>query len=395
MNKPRFIALTVVTLDAMGLGLVMPVLPTLLRGFVPGTQVAWHYGTFLALYALMQVFFAPLLGRLSDRRGRRPVLLLSLAGAAVDYAVMAMAPALWVLYIGRVISGVTGATGAVAASTIADTTQEDERARWFGYMGACYGAGMIAGPAIGGAFGGVSAHAPFMAAALLNGAGFLLACVFLKETQSVANAVPTPISVNPFDGFRLDSALRALMTLFGVFFILQFIGQIPASLWIIYGEDRFHWNTTAAGASLAAFGAVHALFQAFVTGPVSSRLGEKRALLLGMTADGTGFVLMAFATQGWMVFPILFLLAAGGVAMPALQAMLSKAAPDERQGALQGTLTSLTNLSAIIGPLGFTMLYTVTAKAWSGWIWIVGAALYVVCLPALRRSHESVSKGYV
>jgi DHA1 family tetracycline resistance protein-like MFS transporter len=114
-----------------------------------------------------------------------------------------------------------------------------------------------------------------------------------------------------------------------------------------------------------------------------------------MTADGTGFVLMAFATQGWTVFPILFLLAAGGVAMPALQAMLSKTAPDTRQGALQGTLTSLTNLSAIIGPLGFTMLYTVTAKAWSGWIWIVGAALYVVCLPALRRSHASVSKGYV
>lgn len=391
MNTPRLIALMVVTLDAMGLGLVMPVLPTLLREFVPSAQVAGHYGTLLALYALMQVFFAPLLGRLSDRYGRRPVLLVSLAGAAIDYMVMAAAPVLWVLYVGRVISGVTGATGAVAASSIADTTPEGERARWFGYLGACYGVGMIAGPAIGGALGGVSAHAPFMVAALLNGTGFLLARVLLNKAQPTQNDVKTPIRINLFDGFRFDGSLRALMMLFGVFFILQLIGQVPASLWVLYGEDRFHWDTAAVGLSLAAFGTVHALFQAFITGPLSSRLGERRTLLLGMAADGSGFVLMAFATQGWMVFPILSLLAAGGVAMPALQAMLSKAVPDERQGALQGTLTSLTNMSAIIGPLGFTMLYTVTAEVWSGWVWIVGAVLYVMCLPALRRPHGGAS----
>ena len=142
------------------------------------------------------------------------------------------------------------------------------------------------------------------------------------------------------------------------------------------------------GLSLAAFGATHALFQAFVTGPLSARLGERRTLLVGMVADGCGFLLLAFATQGWMVLPILFLLAAGGVGMPALQAMLSNATSEDKQGALQGTLTSLTNLTSIIGPLGFTALYGVTASSWNGVVWVLGAALYLVCLPALRTAPQ-------
>ena len=374
MRSFSIIALLIVGLDAMGLGLIMPVLPTLLRELVPAEQVAGHYGALLSLYALMQVVFAPVLGQLSDAYGRRPVLLASLAGAAVDYMIMASAPVLWVLYIGRLVSGVTGATGAVAASTIADSTGEDSRARWFGYMGACYGAGMIAGPALGGMLGGISAHAPFVAAALLNGFAFLLACILLKETHRSHGGTGKSVRIKPFILFRLDDALRGLAALFAVFFIIQLIGQAPASLWVIYGEDRFQWNTATVGLSLAAFGATHAIFQAFVTGPLSSRLG-----------DATGFVLLAFATQGWMVFPILLLLAAGGVGMPALQAMLSNNVSSNKQGALQGTLTSLTNLSSIAGPLGFTALYSATIGAWTGWVWIVGAILYLICLPILRR----------
>lgn len=383
MRSSAIIALLIVGLDAMGLGLIMPVLPTLLRELVPAEQVAGHYGALLSLYALMQVVFAPVLGQLSDAYGRRPVLLASLAGAAVDYMIMASAPVLWVLYIGRLVSGVTGATGAVAASTIADSTGEDSRARWFGYMGACYGAGMIAGPALGGMLGGISAHAPFVAAALLNGFAFLLACIL--ETHRSHGGTGKSVRIKPFILFRLDDALRGLAALFAVFFIIQLIGQAPASLWVIYGEDRFQWNTATVGLSLAAFGATHAIFQAFVTGPLSSRLGERRTLLFGMAADATGFVLLAFATQGWMVFPILLLLAAGGVGMPALQAMLSNNVSSNKQGALQGTLTSLTNLSSIAGPLGFTALYSATAGAWNGWVWIVGATLYLICLPILRR----------
>src|SRR5574344_1957926 len=385
MSKSRITALIVVAPDALGLGLIMPVVPALLNEFVPAEQTAFHYGVFLSLYAFMQVFCAPVLGRLSDRYGRRIILLVSFLGATIDYSIMAAAPVLWVLYIGRIISGVTGATGAIAASIIADTTKQEERARWCGFMGACFGAGMIAGPALGGMLGSISAHAPFIAAALLNGFAFLLACIFLKETNHSHGATGKPVRIKPFVLFRLDDALRGLAALFAVFFIIQLIGQVPAALWVIYGEDRFQWNTATVGLSLAAFGATHAIFQAFVTGPLSSRLGARRTLLFGMAADATGFVLLAFATQGWMVFPILLLLAAGGVGMPALQAMLSNNVSSNKQGALQGTLTSLTNLSSIAGPLGFTALYSATAGAWNGWVWIVGAILYLICLPILRR----------
>ncbi len=387
MTRSLAIILIVIVLDSMGIGLVMPILPTLLNEFMPKEQVAAHYGVLLALYALMQVVFAPLLGRLSDRFGRRPVLLVSLAGAAIDYAIMAAAPVPWVLYVGRIVSGITGATGAIAASTIADTMAEDDRAHGFGLMGACFGGGMIAGPVIGGLLGGVSIHAPFVAGAALNGLGFLLACIFLTETRHRKGEITAaPSSPGLFAAFRLDGALKGLATLIVVFFVIQLIGQAPAALWVIYGEDRFHWNTTTVGLSLAAFGAAHALFQAFVTGPLSARLGERCALILGMAADGCGFLLLAFATQGWMVLPILVLLAAGGVGMPALQAMLSNATSGDRQGALQGTLTSLTNLTSIVGPLGFTALYTVTASSWNGWPWVAAAALYLVCLPILRKS---------
>ncbi len=153
MNKPAVIALVITLLDAMGIGLIMPVLPSLLREYLPEADVANHYGILLALYAVMQVCFAPLLGRWSDKLGRRPVLLLSLAGAAFDYTLLALSNVLWMLYLGRIISGITGATGAVAASVVADSTAVSERTAWFGRLGAAFGAGLIAGPAIGGLAG--------------------------------------------------------------------------------------------------------------------------------------------------------------------------------------------------------------------------------------------------
>lgn len=390
MNKSLAAALIVVTIDAIGVGLVMPVLPALLREHMQPGEVAGHYGVLLSLYALMQVCFAPVLGRLSDRYGRRAVLLVSLAGSAIDYAIMAAAPVLWVLYIGRLVSGITGATGAVAAAVVADTTKGDERARWFGYMSACFGVGIIAGPAIGGMLGGRVAHAPFIAAALLNGAAFLFACFFLSETRRGRSEVEGPESPGLVAKLRRSGVLRSFAPLFYVFFLVQLIGQVPGALWVIYGEDRFQWDTAAVGLSLAAFGAMHALVQAFVTGRLTSRLGERLTLLLGIVADGAGFVLLAFATQGWMIWPILVLLASGGVGMPALQAMLSRAVGDSQQGALQGLLTSLTNLTSVIGPLGFTMLYAATSGFWSGCVWLVGAALYLACLPALRGSAPAV-----
>lgn len=233
MNRSLVVALSVVSLDSMGLGLVMPVLPTLLRELVPIPHVAGHYGVLLSLYALMQVIFAPLLGHLSDIYGRRPILLASLCGAAIDYAVMALAPVLWVLYIGRIVSGITGATGSVAASMIADSTNEESRVQWFGYLGACYGAGMIGGPALGGALGAVSAHVPFFAAALLNCVAFALARCVLQESRHEQSTDIKFLKSKALGMFRLNDVFRNNTKFFLVFFFIQLIGQIPAALWVI------------------------------------------------------------------------------------------------------------------------------------------------------------------
>lgn len=389
MSHLLIVPLGVAALDAMGVGLIMPVLPALLREFLPDGAIAWHYAALLSLYALMQVGFAPFLGRLSDRHGRRPVLLLSLAGAALDYTVMALAPVFWVLYAGRALAGVTAATGAVVAATVADVTPADQRARAFGLMSACFGAGLIAGPALGGLLGSLSPRAPFAGAAILNGLGGVLTWVWLKETRpGGAGAVRVRLFQRP-SWPQLSGGLCGLGGLLVVFFILQFAGQAPATLWVIYGEDRFLWDSTRIGLSLAAFGATHTLLQAGLTGPLVQRLGETRVVMLGMAADALGLVLLALSVHGAMMLPILVLLATGGVGVPALQARLSRAVAQERQGALQGSLARLTHLSGVIGPLVFGALYAATAPFWNGWAWLAAAACYGLCLPALRHASRA------
>lgn len=379
------VILSTVALDAAGIGLVMPVLPGLLRGLVQSEDIAGHYGALLAAYALMQFLCAPALGALSDRYGRRPILLLSLAGAAIDYLIMATAPTLPVLYAGRLVAGITGATGAVAGACIADLARGHERARYFGLMSACFGVGMIAGPVIGGLLGGVSPHTPFLAAAILNGVNFLMGCFLLPESHAGERRPLSLKALMPASSFLWTRGRTVVIALMAVFFLMQFVGQVPATLWVIYGEDRYQWDAATVGVSLAAFGALHALIQGLATGPVTTRLGEKRTLLLGMGADALGYVLLAFASRGWMAFPIMLLLASGGIGMPALQAMLSAQVEQERQGQLQGALSALSSLSAIVGPLAITALYAATLNAWKGWAWIAGAGLYFACLPVLRR----------
>ncbi|AZE79497.1 Tet(A)/Tet(B)/Tet(C) family tetracycline efflux MFS transporter [Pseudomonas synxantha] len=384
-NKALIVLLNTVALDAVGIGLIMPVLPGLLRDLTHSNDVTAHYGALLALYASMQFVCASVLGALSDRFGRRPVLLVSLAGAALDYAIMATAPFLWVLYIGRIVAGITGATGAVAGAYIADITDGADRARHFGYMSACFGFGMIAGPVLGGLLGRMSSQAPFFVAAALNGLNFLMGCFLLPESHTGKRRPLSAETLNPLASFRWARGMAVVVALLAVFFTVQLVGQVPAALWVIFGEDRFHWDATMIGISLAAFGILHSLAQAIFTGPVVARLGEKWALILAMIADGTGYILLASATQGWMAFPIMILLASGGIGMPALQAILSRQVDEEHQGQLQGSLAALTSLTSIVGPLVFTAIYAASTTTWNGWVWIAGAALYLICLPALRR----------
>ncbi|WP_341892794.1 Tet(A)/Tet(B)/Tet(C) family tetracycline efflux MFS transporter [Variovorax sp. YR752] len=381
------VILAIVTLDAIGISLVMPIVPGLLREVGHTGDLGWRFGAFLSLYALMQFLCAPVLGALSDRFGRRPVLLVSVAGAAIDALFMAFAPSLWLLFVGRAIAGLTGASMAVASAAIADLTPEHQRARWFGRMGACFGLGFIAGPAIGGVLGDHGVRLPFVAAAVLNGITFLVGLLVLRESR------PPALAAKPFDSavlhplapLRWAAGVPALLPILGVFGVLVMVGEVAGTTWVLYGEDRFAWNATTVGLSLACFGLLHAVVQGFVAGPVVERWGERAAIAIGTLADCTAYALIAFATQGWMALALLPLLCMGGIGQPALQATLSRRVGEAEQGRLQGVLASLSSLASVVGPLVISSVYFAFRARFPGIVWLAGAVLYLLCLPVMLR----------
>ncbi|EMG6525537.1 MULTISPECIES: Tet(A)/Tet(B)/Tet(C) family tetracycline efflux MFS transporter [Providencia] len=376
MNKFAITALTITALDAMGIGLIMPVLPALLREYVTLENLANHYGILLALYAIMQVFFAPILGRWSDKFGRKPILLISLAGAVLDYSLLALSSSLWMLYLGRLISGITGATGAVAASVIADNTAPQERTKWFGRLGAAFGVGLIAGPAIGGFAGQFSPHLPFVIAAILNACSFVVIWLIFKNKNAIQNDQNETVELSvPF-----IQLIKPIILLLFVFFMAQLIGQIPATTWVLFTENRFQWNSVQVGLSLAGLGVMHALFQAFIAGAITKKFNEKVTIIVGFVADGSAFIILSLLTEGWMIYPTLILLAGGSIALPALQGLMSAHVNHANQGKLQGVLVSLTNATGVIGPLLFSVIFGQTLLIWDGWVWMIGAMLYALLI---------------
>lgn len=381
MNKSIIIILLITVLDAIGIGLIMPVLPTLLNEFVSENSLATHYGVLLALYATMQVIFAPILGRLSDKYGRKPILLFSLLGAALDYLLMAFSTTLWMLYIGRIIAGITGATGAVCASAMSDVTSAKNRTRYFGFLGGAFGVGLIIGPMLGGLLGDISAHMPFIFAAISHSILLILSLLFFRETQKrealVANRTPeNQTASNTVTVFFKKSLYFWLAT----YFIIQLIGQIPATIWVLFTQYRFDWNTTSIGMSLAVLGVLHIFFQAIVAGKLAQKWGEKTTIMISMSIDMMGCLLLAWIGHVWVILPALICLAAGGMGQPALQGYLSKSVDDNAQGKLQGTLVSLTNITGIIGPLLFAFIYSYSVAYWDGLLWLMGAILYAMLL---------------
>lgn len=376
MNKFAITALTITALDAMGIGLIMPVLSALLREYVTLENLANHYGILLALYSIMQVFFAPILGRWSDKFGRKPILLISLAGAVLDYSLLALSSSLWMLYLGRLISGITGATGAVAASVIADNTAPQERTKWFGRLGAAFGVGLIAGPAIGGFAGQFSPHLPFVIAAILNACSFVVIWLIFKNKNAIQNDQNETVELSvPF-----IQLIKPIILLLFVFFMAQLIGQIPATTWVLFTENRFQWNSVQVGLSLAGLGVMHALFQAFIAGAIAKKFNEKVTIIVGFVADGSAFIILSLLTEGWMIYPTLILLAGGSIALPALQGLMSAHVNHANQGKLQGVLVSLTNATGVIGPLLFSVIFGQTLLIWDGWVWMIGAMLYALLI---------------
>jgi MFS transporter, DHA1 family, tetracycline resistance protein len=386
------VVLAIVTLDFAGIGLTLPIIPRLLGEVAHTTDLGWRFGAFLSLYALMQFIFSPILGIWSDRVGRRPVLLCSLAGATVDYVFMAAAPSLGLLFVGRAIAGITGASQAVASAFIADVTSEGERARRFGQLNAVQGLGFIAGPLIGGLLGTVWIRAPFIAAAALNGITFLLTLLVLREPPKHAAAQGEMPFVNPFRTFHWAWSVPALLPLLIMFLVFTLVGQVGGTIWIIYGSDRYGWTPFWIGVSIACFGLLHAVAQAYVAGPMTERWGERFALAVGVITDSTASVLIAFATRGWMAFALMPLFGLGAVGLPALQSLLSGKVDAQKQGRLQGVLASITSLASIVGPLAISSLYFAYRASFPGLVWIVGAALYLITIPVLLRLPAK-SKG--
>jgi DHA1 family tetracycline resistance protein-like MFS transporter len=389
MKKALVVVYATVVLDAAGIGLTLPIFPRLLQDVGHTDDLGWRFGAFLALYALMQTIFSPLLGSLSDRFGRKPVLMASLAGAAVDYAFMAAAPSLWLLFIGRAIAGLTGASNAVAAACITDLTEEAERARRFGQLSACFGVGFIAGPALGGILGEYSVRLPFLAAAVLNTLTLLMALVLLPETRKLGQTSTDDPKFSPLGHLRWLAGYKRLLPLVGAYVILALVGEVGGTVWVLYGQDKFSWSPMQVGISLAAFGFFHAVVQAFIAGPISEWRGEHRALLIGIVADSAAYVSIALVAQGWMAFLLMPLFCLGGIGAPALQSLATGSVDNKNQGRLQGLLASATSLASIVGPLAISTIYLASRDVFPGLVWVLGAALYGLCLPVALQPARS------
>ncbi len=388
MNRALFVILATIALDAIGAGLIIPILPDLLAEIVQGGDIGWLYGAMLTVYALMQFIFSPLLGALSDRFGRRPVLLLSLAGTLLDYLVMALSPLGWVLVVGRAMAGITSANMAVASAYITDITAPEGRAKRFGQVGAVMSAGFIIGPVIGGVLGAWWLRSPFLAAAAFNGINFLVALFVLPESRTSSDAPFDPRTLNPLAPLLWLWKLKPLLPMVVVYVVFGLIAAVPATIWVLYGAERFGWDPVHLGLSLAVAGIFGTLAQAFLVGPLSRRFGDLGTLMVGIGFDALAYLLMAFANQGWMGYAVTPLFALGGVAMPALQSLLTSRVSDEEQGQLQGVLASLMSLAGIVGPVLTTAVFFATRDVWIGTIWIVGAVLYLLASPLFLTVRE-------
>ena len=325
--------LVTVFLDAVGIGLVFPILPALLSEFIPdGTRSTQIYGLFISVYALMQFIASPMLGALSDRFGRRPILLFSLVGAGIDYIVMALAPNLWILFVGRIISGLTGASMTVASAYVSDTSDDSNRAGRFGLINAAFGVGFIVGPALGGYLGDISPRAPFVAAAFMNLANFTFGALVLRESLplSLRRAVALK-SLNPLKSLRWALSTPAVKWPIIVLFFLFLAGHVPGTIWAIFMKDRFGWDLKMIGLSFSAYGLFLAIAQGGLTQPVVKFLGTTRAIFFLTGLEVLCYFALGAANQSWMIFAIMVPMCIASISGPTLQSQVTAAVGPDMQ----------------------------------------------------------------
>ncbi|KIN73613.1 putative tetracycline resistance protein, class C [Sulfitobacter guttiformis KCTC 32187] len=353
-----FIMLTLM-IDAMGIGLIVPVMPDLIQEVGGGTlaEAAIWGGILSTTFAVMQFLFGPLMGGLSDRFGRRPVLLTALVVMALDYVLMALAGALWVLLLGRVIGGITAATQSTATAYIADISAPHERAARFGLVGASFGAGFVLGPLLGGLLAEYGTRAPFWVAAALAAGNALLGWIVLKET--VTDATRRSFNwrrANPLGALRSLGRLPGVTPLLVVYFIYYVGFAVYPAVWSYFGKERFDWSPATIGLSLALFGVAMALIQGGLIRPILRTLGERGTVVAGHLFSIVSLIAIAVITSSTWVLLLTPIAAFGGIIPPALQGIMSARVADDAQGELQGALTSASALAMMLSPL--VMTYT-------------------------------------
>lgn len=369
MNQKKagalFIFFTIV-LDSIGLGIVIPILPDVLRRFITDeSQVSHYYGYFISIYALMQFLASPILGKISDRFGRRPVLLVSLFFSALDYILMAFAPTLSILFLGRVVSGLTGASITVATAYMADVSNDENRSANFGLIGAAFGLGFILGPAIGGLLGSQNHIYPFLLAALFTAANFLYGFFILPESLPVESRKREFVlkELNPFASVMAVLRSKQIQLLVFAYVLFNMAGQVHPASWTLYTQRKFHWTPAEVGMSLAVVGVLSAISQGWLTRILIPKLGEWRAVKIGAWGETVSFYLFSAVTSGTMMYVVLAASSLFWIGQPALQSILSKNTPPEHQGELQGSLNSLASLTSIVSPLIATSLFSYYSSA--------------------------------
>jgi len=356
-----FIFVTAV-LDIVAMGIIIPVLPQLIEDFVGSNARAGIInGVFIALWAGMQFVASPIIGSLSDQYGRRPVILLSCAGLAIDYVLMALAPNLWWLALGRIIAGVTSSSFTTIYAYMADVTPPEQRARAYGLIGAAFSGGFVLGPVIGGFLGEVGPRAPFWAAALMSGIAFVYGAFVLPESLAPEKRMKFSWRrANPVGAMVLLGRHPELTGLAGVTFLLHFAHHVFSAVFVLYAQYRYGWGPREVGMLLAMVGLLDMGMQGLVVGPVTKALGDRKTMLLGLAGGTLGIMLMGWAPSGWFFVAAMLPNALWGLAMPTLQSLMTRQVSESEQGQLQGATMSVASIAGVMSPLFFGWIYSLS-----------------------------------
>ena len=395
---PIFVIFTTVVLDSMGIGIIIPVMPALfaeVTGSEKISDIAIWGGLLASTFALMQFIFGPILGALSDRYGRKPILLLALFVMAAYYLLMGFAQTLWLLFLGRLIGGVTAATHATANAYMADISSPEEKAARFGMLGAGFGLGFVLGPLIGGLLGEWGPRAPFFAAAMLAAANGVLCYFVLKESLKSKNRREFMwYRANPIGAILDLRKFEGIYSLLLVFLLFTIGTSIYAAIWPFFTVERFSWSPGMIGISLTIYGVCFAIVQGVLVRPAIKIWGEKKTIIIGFCFEFSAMVTFAFLTDGKILIILIPLASLGVLAQPAIQAILSKSVGDDRQGAIQGVASSLNAIAMVITPITMTWILAVfsdkTAKYYfPGMPFLFSALMVLLCLFIISRRKQA------